>query len=233
MFLCAARHPFSLSNTHSHRVSVAGVSVAPMFEVAMHPLTAALDTSIADVGRALRRMLRLIADADRLEIWRDSGARDTAHWIAIRYGISPRPITFGGGVTGAEPIFTTWRSSARSTTGWCTSTGGRSDARRPAIFCGAVPTERAMNPARLQATNRPRRRVRRSTSCRQSETAIERARFNAGARRATTAGSPSRRIGRSRGGVHAHRLRTRGAPDRPPPTRAVRHGARLGSAGTR
>jgi hypothetical protein len=51
-------------------------------------LTAALDTANADVGRAQRQMLHLIADADRADIWRESGARDTAHWLAIRYGIS-------------------------------------------------------------------------------------------------------------------------------------------------
>src|ERR671911_3224439 len=71
-----------------NRVSVVGVSVAPMFEGATHPLTAALDSANAGVGRMQRQMLRLIADADRLEIWRDCGARDTAHWLAIRYGIS-------------------------------------------------------------------------------------------------------------------------------------------------
>ncbi|HYZ13288.1 MAG TPA: DUF222 domain-containing protein [Actinomycetota bacterium] len=59
-----------------------------MFEDATHPLTAALDSATADVGRAQRRMLRLIADADRREVWRDAGARDTAHWLTIRYGIS-------------------------------------------------------------------------------------------------------------------------------------------------
>jgi hypothetical protein len=59
-----------------------------MFDDATHPLTAALDTANADVGRAQRRMLRLIADADRAEIWRDCGARDTAHWLTIRYGVS-------------------------------------------------------------------------------------------------------------------------------------------------
>jgi hypothetical protein len=51
-------------------------------------LTVALDNTNVAVGRAQRVMLHLIADADRLEIWRDSGARDTAHWVAIRYGIS-------------------------------------------------------------------------------------------------------------------------------------------------
>jgi hypothetical protein len=43
---------------------------------------------IAEIGRAHRRMLRLIAHADRREIWRDAGARDTAHWLVIRYGVS-------------------------------------------------------------------------------------------------------------------------------------------------
>jgi hypothetical protein len=51
-------------------------------------LTVALDGANAEVGRAQRHMLRLIADADRSEIWRDSGARDTAHLLAIGYGIS-------------------------------------------------------------------------------------------------------------------------------------------------
>jgi hypothetical protein len=51
-------------------------------------LTVALDGANADVGRAQRRLLHLIVAADRGEMWRDSGARDTAHWLAIRYGIS-------------------------------------------------------------------------------------------------------------------------------------------------
>ena len=29
-----------------------------------------------------------MAEVDDREIWRDSGARDTAHWLAMRYGIS-------------------------------------------------------------------------------------------------------------------------------------------------
>ena len=51
-------------------------------------LAKAIDAANADVGRAQRHMLRLIVDADRREIWRGSGARDTAHWLSIRYGIS-------------------------------------------------------------------------------------------------------------------------------------------------
>jgi Domain of unknown function (DUF222) len=68
---------------------VAVVSVALVFDsTTTQSLTIALDNANADVGRAQWRMLRLIADADRAEIWRDFGARDTAHWLAIRYGIS-------------------------------------------------------------------------------------------------------------------------------------------------
>jgi Domain of unknown function (DUF222)/HNH endonuclease len=59
-----------------------------MFDVATHPLSAALDDTNAQIGRAQRHMLRLIADADRREIWRGSGARDTAHWLSMRYGVS-------------------------------------------------------------------------------------------------------------------------------------------------
>jgi hypothetical protein len=33
-------------------------------------------------------MLRLIAQADRRKSWVDVGARDTAHWLSMRYGIS-------------------------------------------------------------------------------------------------------------------------------------------------
>ncbi len=55
--------------------------------------------------------------------------------------------------------------------------GCRRDARRPEVSCGAVPTGPVTNPVRLLATNRPRRRVRRSISCRQSETAIDNGSF--------------------------------------------------------
>jgi hypothetical protein len=51
-------------------------------------LVDALDASQAEVGRAHRGLLRLIAAAERREVWRDRGARDLAHWLAMRYGIS-------------------------------------------------------------------------------------------------------------------------------------------------
>src|SRR2546421_13100872 len=34
------------------------------------------------------RLFRLIAQADRLETWRDWGSRDLAHWLWMRYGLS-------------------------------------------------------------------------------------------------------------------------------------------------
>jgi hypothetical protein len=48
----------------------------------------ALDESHEVTCRSQRRMLTLIAETDRREAWRDSGARDMAHWISMRYGIS-------------------------------------------------------------------------------------------------------------------------------------------------
>ena len=48
----------------------------------------ALDRANEVVARAQREVLRLIARAGELEIWRTDGARDLAHWLAMRYGIS-------------------------------------------------------------------------------------------------------------------------------------------------
>lgn len=47
-----------------------------------------LDAWHAQACRSQRRMLALIADVDRRESWRDSGARDLAHWLSMRDGIS-------------------------------------------------------------------------------------------------------------------------------------------------
>ena len=68
---------------------MAGASVALVFDSpTTHPPSAALDDVNAQIGRMQRQLLHLITDADRRDIWRDSGARVTAHWLAIRYGIS-------------------------------------------------------------------------------------------------------------------------------------------------
>jgi hypothetical protein len=51
-------------------------------------LIAAADVLNARVSGAQRELLRVIAALDRRGAWRDSGARDTAHWLSMRYGIS-------------------------------------------------------------------------------------------------------------------------------------------------
>jgi uncharacterized protein YaeQ len=47
-----------------------------------------LDATHAFVSSGQLQFLRGIAEADRREIWRQEGARDAAHWVAMRYGIS-------------------------------------------------------------------------------------------------------------------------------------------------
>ncbi len=47
-----------------------------------------LDRTNALICRAQRRMLELIARANERALWRDSGARDMASYLSIRYGIS-------------------------------------------------------------------------------------------------------------------------------------------------
>lgn len=51
-------------------------------------LIRAIDADHAGISRAQRGLLQLIAEGDRLDVWRGSGARDMAHWVAIRHGIS-------------------------------------------------------------------------------------------------------------------------------------------------
>ena len=51
-------------------------------------LVAAVDAAHAAVCRGQRELLRLVAEVDRRESWRGSGARDTAHWVSMRFGIS-------------------------------------------------------------------------------------------------------------------------------------------------
>jgi hypothetical protein len=47
-----------------------------------------LDAAQARVGRDQRELLRRIADADRLKLWQEWGARDTPHFLAMRYDVS-------------------------------------------------------------------------------------------------------------------------------------------------
>jgi hypothetical protein len=46
------------------------------------------DALHASACRAQRKLLAVIAEVDRRQAWRESGARDTAHWVSIRYGVS-------------------------------------------------------------------------------------------------------------------------------------------------
>lgn len=47
-----------------------------------------IDGLHSHISAGQRELFRLIAEADRGEVWRDSGARDMAAWLSIRYGIS-------------------------------------------------------------------------------------------------------------------------------------------------
>ena len=47
-----------------------------------------VDAAHAQVGAAERGLLGAIRRIDRLEAWRDDGARDLAHWLWMRYGVS-------------------------------------------------------------------------------------------------------------------------------------------------
>jgi hypothetical protein len=51
-------------------------------------LVAAVDATHATICRGQRELLSLIGEVDRRESWLGSGARDTAHWVSMRYGIS-------------------------------------------------------------------------------------------------------------------------------------------------
>jgi hypothetical protein len=51
-------------------------------------VVADLDALHARVSADQRELLCGIALADRCEAWKDSGARDMAHWLAMRYGVS-------------------------------------------------------------------------------------------------------------------------------------------------
>jgi hypothetical protein len=62
-----------------------------MFEEEMilrtDPLTRT-DRLHAELGRVHLELLRALAELDRTAAWREQGARDTAHLVAMRYGIS-------------------------------------------------------------------------------------------------------------------------------------------------
>ena len=51
-------------------------------------LNHALDRAHSDVTKQQRRLLDIVAECDRRELWRGDGARDCAEWVAARLGIS-------------------------------------------------------------------------------------------------------------------------------------------------
>ena len=51
-------------------------------------LALAMDGLHSGISRGQRQLFRLIVEAERRAMWRDSGARDLAAWLSIRYGIS-------------------------------------------------------------------------------------------------------------------------------------------------
>ena len=53
-----------------------------------HAVIDDIDAAHALICEAQHRLLRLIVEADRRKIWRSSGARDLAHWLSMRHGIS-------------------------------------------------------------------------------------------------------------------------------------------------
>lgn len=58
-----------------------------MFD-AQADLVEAVDAMHATVCQAQRQLLSLVAEVERRSAWQDSGARDTAHWLSMRYGVS-------------------------------------------------------------------------------------------------------------------------------------------------
>ena len=58
-----------------------------MLEVAPGPIAAADEANEA-IGRAQRTFLSALVRIDRDGLWQGQGARDTAHWVCMRYGIS-------------------------------------------------------------------------------------------------------------------------------------------------
>jgi hypothetical protein len=62
------------------------VSTRPLRE--NDDLIEVLDDLHARVSRVQMNMFQVIAEADRREAWQGSGARDMAHWLSMRHGIS-------------------------------------------------------------------------------------------------------------------------------------------------
>jgi hypothetical protein len=53
-----------------------------------HDVVASMDASHGRICAEQRTLFSLIAEADRRDVWQEDGARDMAHWLWMRYGIS-------------------------------------------------------------------------------------------------------------------------------------------------
>ncbi|HEY1329937.1 MAG TPA: DUF222 domain-containing protein, partial [Actinomycetota bacterium] len=51
-------------------------------------LVSSMDAVQCRIGAAQLELLSLIAEGDAAEVWRGDGARDMAHWVCLRYGVS-------------------------------------------------------------------------------------------------------------------------------------------------
>jgi hypothetical protein len=51
-------------------------------------LTAEFHGAHAEVTASQRRLLEIVAECDRAEIWRDDGCRDLAQWLSAHLGVS-------------------------------------------------------------------------------------------------------------------------------------------------
>jgi hypothetical protein len=60
----------------------------PHHELDDDGLIAVADALNRHIAAAQTALLEVIAEVDRRGAWRDSGARDLAHWVSIRYGMS-------------------------------------------------------------------------------------------------------------------------------------------------
>jgi hypothetical protein len=77
------RDASSIEVARSHRDPADGAPPRPGPDVVSE-----LDAMHREVSAAQRRMLALIAEADRRESWRNTGAHGLAHWLSMRHGIS-------------------------------------------------------------------------------------------------------------------------------------------------
>lgn len=89
----ATRSPGQVRTNVIGCAATSGVSVAPATMRFMERTTADRDVAIADapnrrIDRGHLDLLTPLIDVDRLEVWRDDGARDLAHWVSMRYGLS-------------------------------------------------------------------------------------------------------------------------------------------------